>query len=131
MTLKINITKKQDGAYVAALSGSIDSDTYTDLELKLKPFFNTSTKVLILNMEGVSYIASLGIRVILSAKRAVEKGGGVFMMTGLQPQIKKVFDIVHLLPAMNVFADIEEADRYFGTIQRREMEKQKKPTVDG
>ena len=127
MVLKINIAKKQEGMFVVSPAGSIDSDTCADLDAKMKPIMNTSPRVLILNMEGVTYVSSLGIRSVLNAKSAVEKGSGVFMLTGLQPQIKKVFDIVKLLPAMNVFGSVEEADRYFGTIQQREIDKQKKP----
>jgi hypothetical protein len=36
----------------------------------------------------------------------------------LQPQIKKVFDILNALPTMQVFASIEEMDRYLDAMQK-------------
>ncbi|MGD2270109.1 MAG: hypothetical protein PVI06_06895 [Desulfobacterales bacterium] len=37
----------------------------------------------------------------------------------LQPQIKKVFDIINALPSMQIFASIEELDEYLDAIQKK------------
>jgi hypothetical protein len=37
----------------------------------------------------------------------------------LQPQIKKVFDIVNALPSMKIFASVDELDDYLDAIQKR------------
>jgi sigma-B regulation protein RsbU (phosphoserine phosphatase) len=39
-----------------------------------------------------------------------------------QPQVRKVFDIMKLLPAMNVFANIKELDEYLTRIQKQVVE---------
>jgi anti-anti-sigma factor len=126
MPLKITTIKKGEGAFIVSPAGSIDSDTYKDLETQMASIMVSAAKLLILDMGGVEYITSMGICVILKAKTALEKSGGTFIMTALQPQIKKVFDIVNVLPTMRVFASVEEADRYFGRIEREELEKRKK-----
>ena len=38
-------------------------------------------------------------------------------LTNLQPQIRKVFDIIHALPSLNVFESVDELDRYLASIQ--------------
>ncbi|MCM8761633.1 MAG: STAS domain-containing protein [Candidatus Omnitrophica bacterium] len=126
MSLKISVVDKGKGAFIIAAEGEIDSDTYKNLEAQLTAAIKQGARLLILNMEGVDYITSMGICVILKAKESIEKLGGTFIMTSLQPQIKKVFDIVNVLPTMKVFASVEEADRYFGRMQREEMGKGKK-----
>jgi len=40
----------------------------------------------------------------------------VFM--NLQPQIKKVFDILQAIPTLKVFASIEELDNYLDVMQK-------------
>lgn len=125
MPLKVTTIKKQEGVFMVAPLGAVDSTTYTELEGKIRSVLGPSLKVLILNMAGVSYITSMGISVIFKARKDVEEKGGTFMMTDLQPQIKQVFEIIKALPTMSVFASIEEADEYLAEMQRREIEKRR------
>ena len=123
MILEVNVDKKGEGTFVVSSFGSIDSVTYRELEKTLVPFLVSTTNVIIFNMEGVSYISSMGISVILKTKKAVEENGGSFIMTNLQPQIKAVFEVIKALPNMRVFESLKEADEYLSQIQRKEIEK--------
>ena len=125
MNLTVNVDKKGEGAFAVSCSGSIDSITYRELEKTLSPLLSVSTKVIILNMEGVNYISSMGISTVLKVKKAVEEAKGSFIMTNLQPQIKVVFEIIKALPNMRIFESMEEADDYLSQIQRKEIEKRK------
>jgi len=125
MALRIDILKKAEGVIIICAHGSIDSVTYTELEQQLIPLLVASTKVLLLNMENVKYISSMGISVILKSKKTIEERGGSFLMTNLQPQIKMTLEILKNLPNMRVFEDMREADRYLAEIQRKEIQKQK------
>lgn len=125
MPLKAGVEKRKNGIYVVSPEGSIDSETYADLERKLQPIVEASAKVIVFNMNMVEYISSMGISVILTTKKAMEKAGGTVIMVNVQPQIKKVFEIVKALPNFNVFASIDEADDYLMRLQQQEMEKRK------
>ncbi len=127
MDLVITIIKRQEGEYIVGLSGSLDSQTYTQLEDKLKVVLVSSTKVLIMNMSDLSYISSMGISTLLRAKKSIEQQGGAFIMINLQPQIKLAFDIIKALGDMQVFQSIAEADAYLSAMERKEIEKHKKP----
>ncbi len=123
MKLTVNVDRKGEGAFVAFLSGSLDTITYKELEKTIEPFLVPATKVLIFNMEGLTYISSMGISVLIKTKKAIEEQGGSFIMTNLQPQIKVVFEVIKALPNMRVFESIEEADEYLSQIQRKEIER--------
>ena len=125
MPLKVNVTKKEEGSFVISCLGSIDSLTYTELEKKLDALLVSSTRVLILNMEGVDYISSIGVSLVFKTKKAMDEHGGAFILTNLKPQIKAVFEVVKALPTMRVFESIEEADEYLSSIQRKAIEKEK------
>jgi len=122
MPLSVNVHEKQSGSYVVSPVGSIDSLTYVDLEQAVDPVLASSPRVVVLNFSGVDYVSSRGISVIFKIKKAVEGGGGSFLMTDLQPQIKKVFEIIRALPSMNIFSSEEEADAYLAEMQRRALE---------
>ena len=121
MALSVKITKQNNGA-VAELTGSLDTDTYPELENSVNPLISDpGVKVIVLNLQGLSYISSMGLGVVIKLKKAVEEKNGIFLMTNLQPQIKKVFEVVKALPGMTIFANIEEADRYLDKIQSGEI----------
>lgn len=120
MSLEIKI-ERENKACVVTPSGSLNSDTSGDLESALCSVLDGSVKVLRVNMAGVGYVSSLGMGVLIGAKKKIEKQGGVFMMTDLQPQVQKILDVVSALPGMNIFASREEADAYFDKIQKGEI----------
>ena len=74
--------------------------------------------VIIFDLEFLDYINSMGVRVLLKTKKALEKNGGKIMFMNLQPQIKKVFDILNALPTLQVFASIKEMDEYLDAMQK-------------
>jgi anti-anti-sigma factor len=125
MALRVNIDKRGEGMFAASIFGSIDSVTYVELEKAIQPFLIPSTKVLIFNMQGVTYVSSMGIAAVLKTRKAIEQNKGNFIMINLQPQIKAVFEIIKALPDMRVFESMKEADEYLTQIQRKEIEKQK------
>ena len=73
-------------------------------------------------MKHVEYLSSVGVRVILKAKKMLKKQGGSIVLVHLQPQIQKVFEIMQILPSMPVFASIEELDQYLDQMQRKVKE---------
>jgi len=129
MSLKINITEKQDGVFVITPVGSIDSDTYGELEKKVLSILKPTTTAVIFDMKELTYITSMGFSILFKTKVSLEKNGGTMAITNLQPQVKKIFDIVKVIPE-NLFATMDAADDYLDTfianMHRKHTEKDKK-----
>lgn len=124
MALSIRIIKKKDYVYSVELKGSIDTETYQQLEEELKEIIDNKTKAVILDMEGVDYISSVGIKVVIWAKQTLKQKNATFAMINLQPPIKKVFDVMRILPMFDIFDDMPEADKYIDQVIKEEIEKQ-------
>lgn len=124
MPLKVVINNREPGIFSVTLFGPLDTATYTTLEKEVKPILVDSTKAVILNMEGVNYISSMGIGAVFNLRKSVQDIRGTLVITNLQPQVKKVFDTVKALPEA-IFKSIEEADVYLNEIQRKVLEKDK------
>ena len=71
----------------------------------------------IIDFKGLDFLSSAGLRVIFKAKKMMDGNGGKFLMVNLQPQIKKVFEIIKALDGMNVFKDQAEMDEYLTAMQ--------------
>ena len=125
MSLRIDIERRPASIVFVRLDGRLDTATHGELETALEPILAGRPQVLLFDMAGLSFVSSMGLRVLFMARRSVEQGGGRMLTTHLQPQIAKVFEIAAALPPENVFASIEEADRYLAAMQRKELEKGK------
>ena len=122
MSLHIEINEKGSGLHEVVLDGRLDTDTYAELEARLKQLFEKKLAAVRFNMAQLNYISSMGIRVILKAFKTLRARKVLFLMADLQPQIKKVFDIAQALPPETVFASVKEADEYFDAMQRKVLE---------
>ncbi len=120
MQLSITIKEKKKCVYSVFLKGSIDTDTHEELENALKKIINENTKAVFLEMAEVDYVSSIGIRVILWAKKALEAESAIFGMVGLQPKIKQIFEVVKLLPIFEIFDNMPDADKYIDQIIEEE-----------
>lgn len=85
----------------------------------MQPLLTEPTRVLVFDLAKLDYLSSMGLRVLMKTTKALAAHGGKCLLTRLQPPIRTVIDIANALPAENVFASIEEADRYLDAIQRR------------
>ena len=123
MPLEVAINKKEEGVFTVSCFGYIDTTTYMILDKELAPILVPATRVIILNMEGVTYISSMGLGVIFKAKKIIEQYKGRLIMANLQPQVRNVFDIIKALPPQAIFTSMEEADAYLTEIQKKNIEK--------
>ena len=123
MGLQIDINYRSNELCEILLTGSLDTDTASQLEEKLETVFDSESKELMLNMKELDYVSSAGIRVIAMACRKMKEKDGDVLMLSMQPQIQKVFEIVKALPNLKMFKDWEEMDEYLDAVQ--ELEKSK------
>jgi len=124
MALTVEIVEKPKGVMTVSLNGVLDTSTYQELSKKLEGVLMPDAKVLIFNMEKLEYISSMGISVILKARKYIEGHGESFIMVNLQPQIQAVFDIVNALPSTQIFRNLQEADAYLNAMQRKAKARQ-------
>ena len=103
-----------------SLSGKLDSDAAHSLDEKIRILLaEHDFDSMVLDMSGLEYITSTGIRVIIKVKTYLSRQHKELIMLNMQPQVKKVFDIVHLLPVLNVFESTKELDVYLTKLQKK------------
>jgi len=119
MELEISIIRKANGVIILLPAGSINETTCSVLKKQIDSVMDEKISTLVLDMNGVGFMSSVGIGLINSTKNRLKAKNAEFAMINLQPAIKKVFEIMSLLPTLNVFQNVEELDEYLGRIQRR------------
>jgi len=126
--LEITVENLPEGRVRVVLNGRLDSQTYAQCEERFQPLLAPTTRVLALDMLGLDYISSMGLRVLMKTSKALAAHGGRCILTRLQPPIRKVIEIANALPQEAIFASVEEADRYLDLMQRRAREEAANPT---
>ncbi len=125
MDLEVRIHEPKPGSFTILPKGRIDSETTPAFQKQIQPIVDKKAKNVLLNMSGVNYISSAGLGAIFSLMKKLKENGGELLLCNLQPQIKKVFEIIKALPMTSIFASVEEADTYLDHIIQKEIEKRR------
>jgi len=110
----MNVTSEQkaQGIFIVTVTGSLDSNTYNQFEQKIDALLSEATELIVFDLEFLTYLSSAGIRVFLKARKVLKSNGGQVKFLNLQPQIKRVFEIINAIPSMQIFENTAELDRY-------------------
>jgi anti-sigma B factor antagonist len=119
MELTVRLKQTKPGIVTLSLVGKIDADNYVILDREIGRVLTEPVKTLILDMQGVDFITSAGIGTIVKATTTLKRKGGDIAMINLQPQVKTVFEIIRLLPTLNVFESTKELDEYLARVQNK------------
>ena len=119
MSLSIDIAPAGNGYQRVALAGRLDTHTYQDFDERLTPILASPIVSLVLDLAGLEYISSAGVRSIFKARKALAGRGGKVVVVNPQPQIQKVFDVVKAVPMSDIFTSVAEADAYLDMVQRK------------
>ena len=82
-----------DGKYVATLEGEMDTAAAMEAEEVLKPLYNSNGKDVIIDCTDLEYIASSGLRILLSILKGAKASGSKVVMKGVNEDIKNVFKL--------------------------------------
>jgi len=88
----LNIKKTADGpALSLALEGRLDTSTAPQLETELRSSLG-GVSSLLLDLEGLEYISSAGLRVLLSAQKVMNKQGEM-KLVHVNDVISEIFEV--------------------------------------
>lgn len=119
MSLQIKILPPGNGSQRMALAGRLDTHSFEDLDEALAPLLDHRLHSLVLDLAGLEYISSAGIRSLFKAHKALGGHGGKVLLVNPQAQIQKVLDVVKAVPMDEIFASTAEADAYLDAMQRK------------
>ena len=87
----------------------MNSAAAPQLESKLMDLVENGHQQLIVDLSGVSYISSRGLKSLVKAWRAVQANDGNLVLCGLTPQVYEVFDTVGFTQVFSIFEALDQA----------------------
>ena len=119
----MDISEETKGSVIVlGPKGRVDSNSAKEFEEKLLGLLNGGAKSLVIDLEGLGYISSAGLRVLLGARKTLTEAGSECLLVNMKPQIERVLEVIKALPGMRIFASAQEADDYIARIQEKIIE---------
>lgn len=94
--------EKVGGVRVLALVGRLDTETAPDFELKAHDLFTEGDRHFVVDLSGIDYVSSAGLRVLLALAKQVDGGSGSLQLCGLAAHVKQVFDLAGFSKLLNL-----------------------------
>ncbi len=94
---------------IVKIDGMLDATTMPTADHYLRQLLAAQAVRLILDVSDLSYIASAGIRVLQMSIRESRRQSGDLRLVGLRPSVERTLQLVGLLPAIKVYADLPTA----------------------
>jgi anti-anti-sigma factor len=102
----IEIEQEQVGSVrVLVLSGRLDTETAADVELALQDLFAAGEREYVIDLSGIGYVSSAGLRVLLSLAKLLDGGKGSLRLCGLNAAVTQVFDVAGFSKLFAIFPD--------------------------
>lgn len=99
-------------ALVLAVAGRIDHASAESFRAALQPHLDrckAGAGVIVLDLSGVEYISSVGLRVLMLAAKQVKSQSGAIAVAALQPVVREIFEISKFNLVIACFAGVREA----------------------
>ena len=92
--MTIQIQQEQLGPFkVLALAGRLDTETAVDVELALQDLLGAGERQFIIDLAGIGYVSSAGLRVLLALAKQLDGGRGSLRLCELNAAVTQVFDV--------------------------------------
>jgi anti-anti-sigma factor len=99
-------TGEQDGIKILTLSGRLDGDGSIRLHDRINKEIDYDKDSLLLDISGVEYISSAGLRVLILATRTIKNEFGLCNPTSM---VREVFAMTKLDNALFIYDDMAAA----------------------
>ena len=102
--MELVVTEAEGGPLRLALQGRLDAAGADKVEAGFAAVVSGAGRDVVVDLSGVSFVGSLGIRLLISAARTATRRGWRLVVFGVQPQVNEVFgtvsldDIIPILP---------------------------------
>lgn len=101
--------KHSDGVGVVSIKGELDAKSAPELTNFLNSQLSDGTINFVVDLEGLVYSSSAGIRIFLGSARDSRQKGGDLRIASVQPQVDKIFKLSKFDRIVKVFSNVDEA----------------------
>jgi anti-anti-sigma factor len=106
----MEINESTDGGRVTlTVVGRLDTGSADRFAAALSSHIDGGARRILVDLAGVDYMSSVGLRALVTAAKHLEPSGGRIVLCAPQPRIRQLFEIAGFLSIFKIVATREEA----------------------
>jgi len=106
--MEIKTINKGD-ATIIKIDDRLDGTSSPELQKYLNEITKQDLKLIVLDMEFLNFISSVGFRVIVSSAKAVQAKKGKFVLSGINGAVEKAFKMAALDRIFKIYDNVDNA----------------------
>lgn len=110
--MELAVEKVGDVAVVEIPVDELDASNTGELKHDIAPVLEANAK-LVIDLSRLRFVDSSGLGAILSCLRQLTSKGGDLKLSGMQKQVRAVFELVRMHRIFDIYGTREEAVRAF------------------
>lgn len=102
-------TENTQNISVMKVKGRVDSDTSPEFDSALSKLLNDNRNRIVLDLQGVDFLSSAGLRAMVKALKDAQKSGGDVRLASVSQPIEVILRTVGMMQMFKMFSTSEEA----------------------
>jgi anti-anti-sigma factor len=107
--MEIEIKEHDNGIFEVVLNGRLDIAGTSKIETPFAAYANRKNGLLMVDMSGVEFMSSIGIRLLLVNAKSLRLSGGKMVLLSPQPMVLEVLNTSGVVTLLAVYADRNDA----------------------
>jgi anti-anti-sigma factor len=107
--VQFEVVELSPAANKVVMAGRLDAHSVGAVETRFTAAIAASGRSAVLDLTGLEFLSSLGIRLLLSSARVVARRGGKVVLFGAQPMVAEVMEAMALGEVLPLVATEAEA----------------------
>jgi anti-sigma B factor antagonist len=103
------VSEAAESVTVLTVKGRVDSESAPELDSALSKLLNENKNKIVLNLQGVDFLSSAGLRAMVKALKEAQKSGGDVRLATVSSPIEVILRTVGMLQMFKLFSTTEEA----------------------
>lgn len=112
--MEISLAELASGAPCVVLQGRLDTPGVDRIEAAFSAAVTNAARSVVVNLSAVTFLSSMGVRMIIAAAKTQRAQGRKLVMFGAQPIVLQTLKMVGLDQIIPIAPDAEQAQALLG-----------------
>jgi anti-anti-sigma factor len=108
--MQLSFTEGADGIRRINLAGKLDDVGVREIETSFAGHCAGERVRVLVDLSGVDFMASIGIRLLVVSSRSVAAHGGKLVLLNPNPLVRNIFDVADISALIPIYSDLQSAE---------------------
>jgi anti-anti-sigma factor len=107
--MELHFSEMENSISLIKLTGSMDTQGVGTIETKFAGYSTGDNARVLVDLSGVEFLASIGIRLLVTTAKSVVRRGGKFVIANPNENVYNVLEMAGIKEIIPIYTDFEQA----------------------